>query len=73
MLSSQNFKSRLLLQVTLCGSSGFLEGTLIIFATLLSLLLTTPPYKKGGGRGRNCLGSINGHIFSGLSSLLDSM
>lgn len=51
------------------------HGTLIILATLLSSPPSTapgpPPKKKGGGR--NFLGSINGCIFSGLSSLLDSM
>lgn len=69
MLFSQNFKSRLWPQVTLCGSSnGFSNMGLIIFATLLSSPCYTlpPPPRKGGGR--NFLGSINGHIFSGLSS-----
>lgn len=50
------------------------HGTLIRFLTLLPSPPNTPPCKKGGGReGRNFLGSINGYIFSGLSSLLDSM
>ena len=73
MLFSQNFKPRLWPQVTLCGSNGFSNMGLIIFATLLSSpCYTAHPYPQKGGS-RNFLGSINGHIFSALSSLLDSM
>lgn len=51
------------------------HGTVVVFAPLLSSPCNTHPrpQNKRGGRGRNFLGSFNGHIFSGLSSLLNSM
>lgn len=56
MLFGQNFKPKLLLQMTPCGSSGFLEGTPIVFATLLSSSNTTPLQKRCGVGGQKLPG-----------------